>query len=337
MAFRCSFLCLISALLLASCSLMEKRPRLSPIPTEELPTVVALTVAAKWQNQPSQTAASAVTTLLQAQFSPTTPASSPTFSATPARPSATLSPTRSVPTLFPSPAPASRTPTPSPTLAIPEAAIQIQAPGALSRLVSPFEVRAYLRPGSDGRVRLELLGEDGRLLVRKILSYLPSLTRVNLVEEVEFEISAVAETARLQISTFDRYGRPLAMDSVDVILLSMGESDVNPPGPSGEKIIIQEPLPNKLIQGGTLVVAGLARVDGKQPLLIELITAEGKLVGYRLADVAANPAGDYGTFTTEVPYQVDSPTWVRMIIKENSSGRLAGVVYLTSQEILLSP
>jgi len=198
-------------------------------------------------------------------------------------------------------------------------------------------MRAYVRPGSDGRLRLELLGEDGRLLVRKVLVYDPSLERIILNETIDFEINAVAEAARLQISTFDRYGRPLALDSVDVVLLSMGEADINPPGPTGEKIIVQEPPANKLIQGGTLIVSGLARTDGQQPLLIELLASDGKVVGYRQAAVIADPSGGYGSFMAEVPYKVDTATWVRMTIKENSNNRLAGVMYLTSLELLLSP
>jgi len=38
-----------------------------------------------------------------------------------------------------------------------------------------------------------------------------------------------------------------------------------------------------------------------------------------------------------VPYQVSEPTWVRLSVKEMSSGRLQGMIQLTSLEVLLSP
>jgi hypothetical protein len=186
-------------------------------------------------------------------------------------------------------------------------------------------------------VRLELLGEDGRLLVRKLLNYRTDVGRVGLSEEMEFEISAVAETGRLQISSYDRFGRMVAFSSVDLILLSIGETDLNPSGPSIEPIVVQEPLPNKLIQGGKVIVSGLARVSSDQPLLIELIAADGSLTGYRQAGVTIDPEGGYTPFMVEVPYQVSEPTWVRLTVKEMSSGRIQGMIQLTSLEVLLSP
>jgi hypothetical protein len=117
----------------------------------------------------------------------------------------------------------------------------------------------------------------------------------------------------------------------------MGEADLNPPGPLTESIVIQEPLPSKLIQGGKVFVSGLARVSSDLPLLIELITKDGSVVGYRQAGVTVDPAGAHTPFMIEVPYQVYEPTWVRLTVKEMSSGRIEGIIELTSLEVLLSP
>jgi len=259
--------------------------------------------------------------------------------ASPAVPTSTLTPTNVQITASPTPTPgrATRTPTSVPTLSIPEAQIQIRQPGPLSKVTSPIKVTGNLKPGSTGRVRLELLGEDGRLLVRKLINYRTDLGRLGLSEEVDYEISAVAEAGRLQISTYDQYGRMEELTSVDLILLSMGEADLNPPGSLTQPIIVQEPLPNKLIQGGKVLISGLARVSSDFPLLIELIAADGSIVGYRQAGVVAEPAGGYTPFMVEVPYQVSEPTWVRLTVKEMSSGRIEGVIQLTSLEVLLSP
>jgi hypothetical protein len=230
-----------------------------------------------------------------------------------------------------------RTPTLTPTLTIPDAAIQIFEPGPLSRIVSPLQLRAWVKPGGDGRVRVELLGEDGRLLVRKILRYGADDRRFFLDETLVFEISGVAETGRLQISTYDTYDRLVSLASQEVILLSVGENQINPSGELTELVIIQEPLPNKLIQGKTLVVSGLARTFNGQDLLVELIARDGRVVGYRQAFVPEGVEGIHIPFVVDVPFSVETATNIRLTIKGFSSGRIGGIIYAISEEILLSP
>lgn len=332
-----AFIWVLGALLLAGCDNLRVPDAPTLVPTEFLPTMIALTIEAKLTEEGLPP-----TAIREATLKPVNP---PTKTAvrTPEEPSPTakpVEPTRiNTPTIpaTPTPGRAARTPTPTLTTSIPEAEIQIRQPGQLSKVTSPFTVSGSIQPGSEGRVRLELLGEDGRLLVRKLINYRTDVGRVGLSEEMEFEISAVAETGRLQISSYDRFGRMVAFSSVDLILLSIGETDLNPSGPSIEPIVVQEPLPNKLIQGGKVIVSGLARVSSDQPLLIELIAADGSLTGYRQASVTIDPAGGYTPFMVEVPYQVSEPTWVRLTVKEMSSGRIQGMIQLTSLEVLLSP
>jgi hypothetical protein len=230
-----------------------------------------------------------------------------------------------------------RTPTLTPTAAIPDAAIQMLEPGPYSRLVSPLHVRASVKPGGDGRVRIELLGEDGRLLVRKILRYGEETRRSFLDETLEFEIPGVAETGRLQISTHDAQDRVVSLAVQDLILLSIGENEINPPGELTEQVIIQEPRPNKLIQGDTLVVSGMARSFDNQDLLVELIARDGRVVGYRQAFLTESTQGGYTPFVVEVPFKVEAATNVRLTIKANSQSRIEGLIYVISEEILLSP
>lgn len=312
------------------------------VPTEYLSTMIALTIEARLTDDRLPAAGGEQATLkpTDALLKTATPAPGKvSTTASPAVPTGTLTLTNVPMTASPTPTPgrATHTPTFVPTLSIPEAQIQIRQPGPLSKVTSPIKVVGNLKPGSTGRVRIELLGEDGRLLVRKLINYRTDLGRLGLSEEVDYEISAVAEAGRLQISTYDQYGRMEELTSVELILLSMGEADLNPPGPLTQPIIVQEPLPNKLIQGGKVLISGLARVSSDFPLLIELIAADGSVVGYRQAGVVVDPAGGYTPFMIEVPYQVSEPTWVRLTVKEMSSGRIEGVIQLTSLEVLLSP
>lgn len=322
---------LLLAVILSACGSGTPEPLPTALPDDYLPTAIALTIQAEMPRL-------GITATIQPEPTDhTTLAASPTQAANTAAPSDTpvpdFSPTSNrLPT---------RTPSPTPTQSIPDAAIQILAPGPGSRLVSPLRLNTYLKPGLDGRVQIELLGEDGRLLLRNVYSYLAEVKRTYLTESLPFEIRQVGEAARLQISTFDSFGRLLAFNSVDVILLSFGEDDVNPAGSLLERVLITEPLPNKLIQGGTLIVSGKVHLANNQPLLIELTTAKGQVVGYRQAGVDSgeidDPIGDYVPFRAEVPYTVTAPTWVRLSVRMNSDAVINGPIYLTSQEILLSP
>lgn len=329
----------ITMLAIAGCASLDGSRQSTLPPTELVPTWIAQTVAARALTEAAGLGAEALPSSTPSPLGgdaaqQPTEAASATLSFLGPAPTSTETPT---PTTTSVPLQPTRTPTPLPTAGIPKAAIQISNPGPLSRIISPLQVRASVHPGPDGRVRVELTGEDGRLLVRKILNYGEQKGYVYVSDALDFEISAAAETAHLVISTYDTYGRLYALQAVEVILLSIGEDDVNPPGSDQEAVIVLEPLPNKLIQGGTLQVSGLARLPSDQPLLVELITAQGKVVGYRQGAVSVDPEGEYTPFSVDVPYQVGSPTWVRMVIRQENAGRIPGVVYATSLEVLLSP
>ncbi|MBU0510738.1 MAG: hypothetical protein KJ638_03420, partial [Chloroflexi bacterium] len=298
------------------------------LPTEYIPTVIALTAEAI-------IACAATPTHTLTDTPQATPTPRQTTSQTITAATATPSPTAAGANQPPSTS--APTPTHLPPIEIPYADIQIISPGALSRVVTPIKLHAFLIPGAGGRVRVELLGEDGHLLYRKIFVFdTPVDARVNLLVDLDFEISGVAETARLVVSIDDSYGRLKSLASENVILLSLGNPDINPPGDLLELIVIQQPTPKVLIQGGTLTVSGLVRSASEQPLLIELIATDGRIIGSRLAGIATSPEGGHRLFAAEVPYHVNSPTWVRLTVSERGT-RLPGVTQLSSLEILLGP
>jgi hypothetical protein len=296
------------------------------IPTEHLPTVIAQTAQA-----------------LVSGSATTTPWEGTRTATPPALASATTLPatqTATVPSITPAtnkPGKPTKVPPPESVPEIPFADIQFVSPGALSKVVSPIELHAYLVPGDSGSVRVELFGEDGRLMFRKLfLVNTHAGSQANLRSEIDFEISGVAETATLVISVDDSYGRLKTLASEELILLSLGESEVNPPDDFLAPIVIQQPEPKVLIQGGTLVVSGLVRKASDQPLLVELVTTDGKVIGSRLAGVVTEPQGGHRLFAAEISYHVNSPTWVRVTVSE-SSARLERPLRLTSVEALLSP
>ena len=124
---------------------------------------------------------------------------------------------------------------------------------------------------------------------------------------------------------------------MDVVLLADGQAELNPNGDLLEDIFIQQPTIKSLVQGKSVRVTGLARTGDNQPLLVELIAADGKVIGTRLAGIAPlQEDGGHRLFAADVPYSVNSPTWVRVIVYDNS-GRLTGPKHVSSVEVLLSP
>ncbi|HEX6306061.1 MAG TPA: Gmad2 immunoglobulin-like domain-containing protein [Anaerolineales bacterium] len=325
-----ALLTLLISPFLSSCNFPSGQSLPTPLPTGYIPTAVALTIVAQMTNsspavQPTETSTNAIEPISQLEVQKSaTPNSTPTPS-----PSQTTPP------------PDQETPNPPPTSApppdVPFGTIQILNPGPVSRVISPFLLTAYLLPGESGRVQIELLGEDGRVLMREIKIYnSPPGARVTMGMDISFEIAAAAELGRIQVSTVDENGRTSALATADIILLSVGEADYNPAGDNFETIVIQQPAPNALIQGGTMRVSGLARPRSERPLMIELHTNEGKIVGTRQVAVEASDAGQYGNFAIDVPYNISAPTQVRLMVWEPGD-HIPGIVHLSSLEVLLSP
>ncbi len=333
-------------LFISACNNPFDRNFPTPMPTEQLPTVIALTVEASGLVIPTQTPSPTLTQT--SQIPPSSP--TPHTSATPTQQilvipteltplSTIVEPTAIEVTqeiITPHPDEVNETPTATPLPDISYATIQITKPGSLSRLSSPFQVRAFLKPGTGGRVRIELLGEDGRVLVRKLLVFASEENKVNLITEIEFEISAVAEFGRIQVSVDDGFGRLAALASEDVILLSEGASEINLGSDSLENIIIQQPRPNILIQGGQVLVSGLARMSADEYLVVELINSNGIIIGSRVTAPLEPSENEHQPFAVEVPYTISDSTWVRLVIRLIGL-RIPGTAHLSSVEVLLSP
>ena len=219
-----------------------------------------------------------------------------------------------------------------------QAEILIKRPGHLSRMTSPFMVIAYVDPLEDRLVQVSLLGEDGRTLAEKkvkIMSFL-GLDNGNMITELEYEVEGLSEVGRLEISVTDEFGRVQALNSVDLILLSMGETDRNYTPAVQERIIIQYPMDNYMVQGDTLLVSGLVRTTTEQALSLTLVDEEGRLVGEGSASVVLSDEQDYGLFIGEIPYQVDAPIWVRLSVAIPGT-RIPGIEYIKTMETVISP
>jgi hypothetical protein len=268
-----------------------------------------------------------------------TPGPSPTASKTP---TITRTATRTrPPTLTRTP---SRTPTITftPTITLtptpPQPSIQILHPGLLSRLISPIQAEIIAVPGDDGLVRVELIGEDGRLIVRQAQNFSDYKNRsIAFYPSIPFEIKSMAETARLQVITNDQYGRVISIMSVDVVLLSVGRAEVFAPLITQEPFIIRFPNEGDAIPGAGLMISGLIRPINNSPVSFDLIAENGAVLVTKQI-VVEPPSGDisHTPFLIELPCKVDGPTPVRLSIHQEGS-RIPGTVALSSLLLTLEP
>jgi len=254
----------------------------------------------------------------------------------------------STPELIPSPTDTPAVPIPEPIsiespdeTAIPTvdpfaAAIQIFAPGPMSKVSSPIDLRMYIAPRAAGLTFVELYGEDGRLMARNVLrSYGDGGQFDKVLVELPFETNAAAEVGRLQISTQDEYGMLQAVKSVHIMLLSVGDSIITNPEYLRESVALVEPPLLHYITGGEVIVQGSMQVFNELPVTFELVNRQGQVLGSRM--VSVGPAdGEYYPVNINIAYQVSQYTPARLVVRQSDS-RIPGPYYLYSQQLFLSP
>lgn len=295
--------------LLAACS-SQASPAPTPFPPDYLPTAVVLT---------AQSAFSTAAAL--------TPTAEPVPTETPAPP-------------IPQP----EIPTVTPTLAAgftEYAQIRFLSPGPMSSLTSPFALQVIIAAGDSDRIQVDLLGEDGRVLQR----FLQKLERnpLGIFQRFEFkyEIRAVSEAGYLRISTKDDHGRMQALNTMPVLLYSVGVMQINPPGNFIYERIAMDGFKEKQnFSGGEVSLKGRIWPYNDQPFVVELLSAEGKPLGTRILSINGI---DTQPFETVIPYKVSEPTLARLIFRQEnpllalSDPDLGKLVYVYSIEVTLNP
>src|ERR1043165_1206051 len=290
--------------LLVGCAAPVARPVPTAYPSDYLPTVIALTAGAA-NTMGTQVALALTPTVTETQIP------QPTLSPTP-RPTFTQ-------TTIPGHDPA---------------AIQIFAPGPMSKVTSPITLRMHIIAGGSGKIQIDLYGEDGRLLARNLKKgFRPGGKGADQQIKIPFEIRAAAEVVRITVRTLDNVGRIQYLNSVRLLLLSSGTNEINPPGNPSEPVGVFHPLAEDSISGGTLNIKGDIWPFNLNPLVLELLDPQGKSLGVRILTInQLNPQ----LFETTIPYKVFAPTPARLTIRQDDD-RINGLFYVYSQEILLNP
>ena len=116
-------------------------------------------------------------------------------------------------------------------------------------------------------------------------------------------------------------------------LLSSGVNELNPVGNVSEPVLVYKPIKEDSIFDGVVNVRGDIWPMNLQPVILELVDAEGKSIALRVMTVNhLNPQ----IFETTLPYKVTEPTSVRLVIRQDDD-RMPGVFYIYTREILLNP
>ncbi len=305
--------------LLAGCAVQSNLSAPTPYPANYLPTVIYLTARSIHATSAAQTAAAV------------TPSATPTSTPSPIPPTPTLTPTA--------------TPPPGRSMG----AIQINSPGWMSKVISPLEIRISVAAEKNSKVYIALYGEDGSLLEDQLLNLSIPSSGEYVFAKFPYEIRAAAEIGILQVTTRDSTGVLMALNTTRVLLLSSGMSQINPPGNNiYERVALEMPSARAIVSGGALMVKGVYLPLSSQPLVLELVDANGKsLNATRVLTVTDL---DSQTINTTIPYKVDSPTQAYLVIHQLDDTLKApvffssqypvpwlGPVYVYTQSITLEP
>lgn len=296
--------------LLAACSQsIESTP--TTVPPPSLPTVVALT------GQAAFATADALT-----QSVP------PTLTPTPTEPSIPLT----------------ELPSPTPTFAAgftDFAQIRFLSPGPASSVVSPIILQMEVVSGESEVIQVDLLGEDGRVLYRDLDKVTRNEKGIYRRFELRFEIRAVSEAGYIRVSSKDDFGRLQVLNTMPVLLYSVGTNQINPTGNMiYERIMIEGMKEKANFYAGEVGLKGRIWPFNDQPMVVELVLPNGSPISSRILNFNGI---DTQSFETTLPYKVTEPTLARLTFKQENpllgivDSELQKYIYVYSVEVMLNP
>ncbi len=221
------------------------------------------------------------------------------------------------------------------------AQIQFVSPGPLSSVVSPFNLQAYIAAGESERIQVDLLGEDGRVLQRILQKLTRNPKGIFQRFDISFEIRAVSEAGYIRISTLDDFGRIQALNTMPVLLYSVGSTQTNPIGNMIYERVTVDGLKEKAnFYAGQVTLKGRIWPFNESPFVIELVNKDGKPLSSRIINMNGI---DTQSFETTLPYQVTEPTPVRLTFRQENplllvSDNVVGkYIYVYTVEVILNP
>jgi hypothetical protein len=214
----------------------------------------------------------------------------------------------------------------------------ILQPGNYARLVSPLNIKLVTKPGEDGMIRIELIGQDNRLIFRKLLDYRAYMGKALLIEQdIPFEVRE-DESARLQIVLDDAKGRITFLNSIDLTLLEVRGRESNGDAPVNPHFRIDKPDLQSEVTGNTVSLNCGFKPVNNTPVVVDLIAKDGHTISSRIVSITM-PADQtaFVNLHADLPYRVSIPTIVTLRIRQESNSLIKGTVLLWSNKITISP
>jgi hypothetical protein len=229
---------------------------------------------------------------------------------------------------------------PAPTAAanLPLERLAILEPGPGSQVTSPFTLMGRGGPSFANRVRVRLIGEDGRVITSRttFLQTTPGFSGL-FITEIAFDISGVAEAARLEVSTDDlRTGRMDHLTTRNLILLAAGSPLIHPTLDGPERLAILSPREGVGIAGGVVHVRGAGWVESDLPLTVAVLDRYQTVLGMVEVPLEAPGLGQLGTFEVDVPYTIPYAQYARLAVYERAPDD-SGLIHYSSIEVFLRP
>ncbi|MEW6566652.1 MAG: hypothetical protein AB1449_00505 [Chloroflexota bacterium] len=282
-------------------------------------------------------------------LTPATPQPSPAPTDSPSSPEQAGPGPDSTPTRSPlteaTPAIVLEPPAPTPTATLPASParlpperLAILAPGPGSQVTSPFTLSGRSGPIYLNRVRIRLIGEDGRVITQRV-TYLwapPGYSGV-FTTEISFQIEAVAEAARLELSTDDlRSARLGHVTTLNLVLLSAGAPLVYPALDGPERLTILSPREGAVVSGGRVRVRGAGWTEADVPLTVQLLDRYHTVLGAAEVELVGPGVGQLGTFEVEISYRIPYAQYAWVAVAESTPDGSA-LIHFSSHEIWLEP
>jgi hypothetical protein len=227
--------------------------------------------------------------------------------------------------------------TPDPVRTVIPVMIQIQSPGPGSQITSPLLLKVHTPCGADGLVNISLMDANNMVLSRQIIRQDCDQGDIaDLAVSMYFDVQKEAVPARIVVSIEDRYDRPDALSSVDVNLVA-AHSKITPPADSKAVFKILAPTAGSALPVNSITVSGEMLPSGNNPIILEIMTSTGIILGSRQVPVPESSNTEYFPFSVDIPVnEVAERQDVRLIIRQMGDN-IPGNIALSSVEFFIEP
>ena len=220
---------------------------------------------------------------------------------------------------------------------LPKAEIQIISPGPKSRVTSPLVLRVMLKCGANGLTSIDLMDKKSNLLSRHLLRLDCAPGELaDLSIPIYFDAPIEGIQGRLSVATQDQHARDLALASIEVTL-SQQDAEIKPPEDENADFLITSPERESTLVSGTTIITGWIRPKNANPVIFELITDTGGVIGTQQLLIPNNFADPYFPFDITFSYITLSRTRdVRLTVRQRDTD-IPGTLWLGSMHLWGAP